>query len=144
MSSAALWWSVTGVLVALELATGTFYLLMLALGAAAGALAAHLHLASNAQLITAAVIGGLAIVGCYLVRRHLARGVPASADRNVNLDIGATLQISHWRADKTATVRYRGAPWTAIYRGSGAPVPGSYRITEIVGSQLVVTLSEAS
>ena len=35
------WWLAAGVLVVAELATGTFYLLMLALGLAAGALAAH-------------------------------------------------------------------------------------------------------
>ncbi|NBW48225.1 MAG: NfeD family protein, partial [Betaproteobacteria bacterium] len=33
------WWIVAGVLVAIELATGTFYLLMLALGAVAAAVA---------------------------------------------------------------------------------------------------------
>lgn len=32
MSDATIWWVLTGVLVALELATGTFYLLMLGLG----------------------------------------------------------------------------------------------------------------
>ena len=35
------WWLLAGVLVAVELLTGTFYLLALALGAAAAALAAH-------------------------------------------------------------------------------------------------------
>ena len=38
-SHATTWWIVAGVLVAAELATGTFYLLMLALGAAAAAMA---------------------------------------------------------------------------------------------------------
>jgi len=41
---APVWWIATGVLIAVELATGTFYLLMLAVGAAAGAMAAHLGL----------------------------------------------------------------------------------------------------
>ncbi len=36
-SAPALWWVLAGVLVAVELATGTFYLLMLALGAATAA-----------------------------------------------------------------------------------------------------------
>ena len=40
-AASTVWWVVAGVLVAVELATGTFYLLMLALGAAAAALAAH-------------------------------------------------------------------------------------------------------
>jgi hypothetical protein len=42
LSASTLWWLATGALVVLELTSGTFYLLMLALGAAAGALAAHL------------------------------------------------------------------------------------------------------
>ena len=41
LSLSTWWWIVAGVLVAAELATGTFYLLMVAIGCAAGALAAH-------------------------------------------------------------------------------------------------------
>ncbi|MBA3625982.1 MAG: NfeD family protein, partial [Methylibium sp.] len=37
-SAATLWWIAAGVLIAAELATGTFYLLLLALGATAAAL----------------------------------------------------------------------------------------------------------
>ena len=40
MSHATIWWILTGSLVIAELLTGTFYLLMLAIGAAAGAMAA--------------------------------------------------------------------------------------------------------
>jgi membrane protein implicated in regulation of membrane protease activity len=40
-SATTVWWVLAGLAVALELATGTFYLLMLALGMAAGAIAAH-------------------------------------------------------------------------------------------------------
>ena len=40
MNDSTVWWLVTGVLVAAELMTGTFYLLMLAIGALAAALAA--------------------------------------------------------------------------------------------------------
>ena len=42
LSSASLWWVAAGIAVAVELATGTFYLLMIALGLAAAAIAAHL------------------------------------------------------------------------------------------------------
>ena len=40
MAFSTVWWLVTGGLIAVELLTGTFYLLMLSLGAAAAALAA--------------------------------------------------------------------------------------------------------
>ena len=138
MGEATLWWIIAGVLVAAELATGTFYLLMLALGAAAGAIAAHLGTANSMQMVAAALVGGVAVAGCYVVRKHYPKAPPASADRNVNLDIGETLTIERWNADGTATVRYRGAPWTAVYRNGPPPGPGLYRVVEVVGSQLVV------
>ena len=66
---ATLWWLATGALVAAELATGTFYLLMVALGCAAGALAAHAGLATTPQLATAALVGAvLAIVALFTAK----------------------------------------------------------------------------
>ena len=56
-----LWWLVCGALVALELATGTFYLLMLALGAVAAAVSAHAALGLSAQLAAAALVRGGAV-----------------------------------------------------------------------------------
>ena len=57
MSDSTLWWLLAGSTVALELFTGTFYLLMLAVGMAAGALAAHAGLGLVGQLIVAAITG---------------------------------------------------------------------------------------
>ena len=54
LSASTLWWLVAGALVAVELATGTFYLLMLSLGCVAGALAAHAGLSDTPQMVTAA------------------------------------------------------------------------------------------
>ena len=45
MSESTLWWLLAGAAVGLELVTGTFYLLMIALGLGAAAMAAHLGLA---------------------------------------------------------------------------------------------------
>lgn len=138
MTQAVVWWVLAGALVAVEAASGTFYLLMLALGVSAGALAAHAGLEPYAQIATAAVVGGVAVFACYLVRRRGPDAPSARADRSVNLDIGATLQIDAWQADHTAQVRYRGASWTAAYRGDGAPAAGRYRIVELSGSNLLV------
>ena len=44
LNASTLWWLATGVVVIVELLSGTFYLLMLAIGLAAGAVAAHLGL----------------------------------------------------------------------------------------------------
>ena len=58
LSVATFWWVLAGVAVAAELATGTFYLLMIALGLVGAALAAHLGLSVTLQVVTAAVVGG--------------------------------------------------------------------------------------
>ena len=62
MAYSTWWWIVTGVLVALELTTGTFYLLMLAIGGVSGALAAHAGASFATQMVVAALVGGVAVV----------------------------------------------------------------------------------
>ena len=54
LSAATLWWVAAGIAVAAELATGTFYLLMIALGLGAGAVAAHAGLSATWQVTAAA------------------------------------------------------------------------------------------
>lgn len=137
MSEASVWWVICGALVALEMLTLSFYLLMLALGAAAGAIAAHMGLPISGQLSVVAVVSAIAVTICYLLRsRPGAR--PARADRNVILDVGETVQIDLWNPDGTASVRYRGAQWTAVHRPGIPPTPGPHRVTELQGSRLVV------
>ncbi len=138
MADSTLWWIITGVLVALELATGTFYLLMLAIGSIAGALAAHSGFGTQAQMAVAAVVGAVAVFTCYWVRRRRPGDPSPRADRSVNLDVGELVQIDHWLPDGTAQIRYRGAPWTAVSRGATAPTPGRYRVIELEGSRLIV------
>lgn len=138
MSDASLWWLVGGALLALELLTLTFYLLMLALGAAAGALAAHLGAPLAVQLTAAAIVSAVAVVTCYLVRRRRPGDPSARAERSVNLDVDAIVHIDAWAPDGTATVRYRGAPWTAMLAPHAQPRPGPHRVTELVGSRLLV------
>jgi membrane protein implicated in regulation of membrane protease activity len=138
MADSTLWWLLTGAAVAVELLTGTFYLLMLALGLAAAALAAHLGASTPFQLVMAAIVGGGAVVGWHLQRRRGPKELPASANHDVNLDIGETVQVTRWHPDGTAQVKYRGAQWTAMPVPGAIPVAGAHRIREVVGSRLVV------
>ena len=140
MAESTLWWLLAGALVALELISGTFYLLMLALGAAAGAVAAHLGLAFTGQLVVAAVIGGGAVALWYKLNPRAGDGKPARANRDVNLDIGETVQIDQWAADGTSQIKYRGATWTAalLPEHAASAAPGPHRIQEVVGSRLMV------
>ena len=145
MEDTTLWWLAAGILVAAELVTGTFYLLMLALGLAAGALAAHAGLASTGQVLATALIGGGAVLAWHVWRRRNAgAALPASASRDVNLDVGETVQIDAWNGDGTASIKYRGAQWTAI-APTGRPErsSGAHRIVEVRGSQLIVEKIQA-
>ena len=132
------WWVATGLLVVLELTSGTFYLLMLAVGTAAGALAAHGGLTFPGQLVSAAVIGGAAVTLWH--RRRLARPAAPRAAENpdMNLDIGSRVQVEAWGADRQARVHYRGAAWGARFGGAGTPTPGEHVIVAVEGPLLVL------
>ena len=138
MAESTIWWLLVGTAVAVELATGTFYLLMLAIGLAAGALAAHVGAPLAAQLIAAAVVGGGAVAGWHLKRGKRPDEPIASANRDVNLDIGEVVQIDAWNRDGTASIKYRGANWTVIPVEGAIPVTGPHRVREVVGNRLVV------
>lgn len=136
--SATLWWIAAGVLVAAELATGTFYLLMLAAGAAAGAIAAHLGLSDAAQMLVAAVVGGAAVVAWHARRSRHPAPMPASSDPDVNLDIGQSVQVDAWSPDGFAQVQYRGAAWRARFIGTPPAQGGRHVIRAVEGSCLLL------
>lgn len=141
MSDSMLWWLLAGGAVVLELLTGTFYLLMLALGLAAGAMAAHAGLGVSAQLVACALVGSGAVVAWHLYRGKHPKGAPAQANPDVNLDVGSSIHIedaSRWTAEGTATVRYRGADWSAELASGSARAAGQYTIEQVRGSVLVL------
>ena len=137
MADSTLWWLMAGIAIAVELLTGTFYLLMLAVGLVSAALAAHAGLSNALQFVVAAVVGGGAVIAWHLVRPRQPAG-PASANRDVNLDIGETVQVDAWNSDGTASVKYRGANWTVVCVPGAAPAAGAHRVREVVGSRLIV------
>lgn len=138
MAESSIWWLLTGAAIVVELITGTFYLLMLAVGFAAAALAAHLGAHLTMQLVAAAFIGGGAVIAWHQLRGKKMRGEPAQSNQDVNMDIGQTVQVDGWNPDGTASVKYRGAVWTAeLFRGSNQAT-GAYRVVQVVGSRLVL------
>lgn len=139
MSDAEIWWVLAGVAVAIELTTGTFYLLMLAIGLAAGALASYFGLALNNQMLIAAAMGGGAVIFWHWQRSKSPPPLPANANPDVHLDIGEPVHVLRWDADGTASVHFRGAQWTAIAADPDVvPSPGHFRIKEMRGNRLVV------
>jgi membrane protein implicated in regulation of membrane protease activity len=130
------WWIVAGVLVAIELATGTFYLLMLALGAVAAAVAQMMDLPVSNQVVVAALVGGGATALWHLRRARHPQSAPAASNPDVLLDIGQVVMVQEWRADGTTRVAYRGSDWDAQLKPNSPAQAGSHRIVAVHGHRL--------
>lgn len=139
MSDANIWWLLAGSAVAVELMTGTFYLLMLAVGFTAGALATYLGFALIGQMLSAAAIGGGAVAAWHWRRSKSPASLKANANPDVHLDIGEAVHVVRWNVDGTASVLFRGAQWSAIAADPSEPAsPGNFRIKEMLGNRLVI------
>jgi membrane protein implicated in regulation of membrane protease activity len=136
------WWIVAGLLVAGELATGTFYVLMVAIGCVAGALASYASPTFALQAIVAAVIGGGAVVIWHRQRPMTQTGVAPAANRDINLDVGESVHVEAWNPDGTARIQYRGSGWNARYIGAGVPAPGVHVIAEVRHNELALRRPE--
>jgi membrane protein implicated in regulation of membrane protease activity len=135
MTAWMIWLVLAGALVILEMFSGTFYLLMIALGMVAGATAAWVGLAAELQVLLAALVGAAATTA---LRRRRPRKSDAARDPNINLDIGQSLHVTHWH-DGTARVTYRGALWDVELAHGAHAQAGQFVICEIRGSRLIVT-----
>jgi membrane protein implicated in regulation of membrane protease activity len=137
-----MWFVLAGVLVILEMFTGTFYLLMIGVGMTAGGVSALMGASGEVQLLVAAVVGVIATYGLRrsklgkVTRRDVAR------DPNVNLDIGQHVMVEAWSGSegeaRTARVTYRGAQWDVELEHGASARPGSFVIREVRGSRLIV------
>lgn len=138
MAPSTLWWLLAGTAVAIELVTGTFYLLMLAVGLAAAALSAHLGGSFTVQIVVAAVVSAGTVLGWRQYRKSQPNSLPANANRDVNLDIGETVQVDTWNTDGTSIVKYRGANWSVASVSGGPLSAGPHQVVEVMGSRLIV------
>ena len=147
MTDWMIWFAVACVLIILEMATGTFYLLMIAIGAAAGGVIALSGASGTWQCILAAVIAAVATFALRRSRFGQLENLDASRDPGVNLDIGQTLEVAEWRhaagATSTARVMYRGALWDIELASGGTAVAGQFRIQEVQGNRLIVINNNA-
>ena len=138
MAQSSIWWLLAGVAVAIELATGTFYLLMIGIGMMAAAIAAHLGLPLTGQILTAAFVGGGSVAVWHWQNGNRPQAATANANPDVHIDIGESVQVDQWMPDGTASVKYRGANWTAIQATPALQMTGQFRIKEMLGNRLVV------
>jgi membrane protein implicated in regulation of membrane protease activity len=137
MSDWITWLALAAALTILEIFSGTFYLLMIALGALAGAAIAWFGAGAAAQLVLAGLVGSIATLLLHRGRRNRPR-----PDRNpdLNLDIGQTVQVAQWQAG-VARVSYRGALWDVELLSGADARPGLFVIREVRGNRLIVSNS---
>lgn len=138
MTQATIWWILAGLAVVAEVATGTFYLLMFAIGLAAAGGAAFFGFSTAVQIVVAAVVGGGSALAWHFLKsgKEAAAAAPANANSDVNMDIGSTVQVDQWNPDGTTSVQYRGSLWQASAFGTAATKAGRHRIKEVTGSRL--------
>ncbi|RZT42016.1 NfeD family protein [Cupriavidus agavae] len=139
MTSYYLWFAAAVVLIIAEMATGTFYLLMIAAGVAAGGLAALVGLDVPFQTLAAAIVAIIAIAALRRTRYGKLRRKDAGTDPDVNLDIGQELDVAAWDGFGRARVPYRGADWTVELLPGMDRAPGRFRIVEVRGTTLIVS-----
>lgn len=132
------WWVLAGILIAAELFTGTFYLLLLALGAVAAALVAWSGAGVSAQLIVAAIVSAGSVTAGYVWRSKRPSDASSGRNRDVILDVGELVEVSEWSKDGTAKVHYRGATWQAQIEPGSQAVAGPQRIVGMNGSALIL------
>lgn len=121
-------------LVMVELATGTFYMLVLALALSIGGFAAFFGYSAAIQYTVSAVAG---IIGTLILQR-VRRG-KAAHEPNQSLDIGQPIQSISWNQDGSARAVYRGAEWSAEPENKDTPRAGPLYIKEMRGSTLIIT-----
>ena len=135
-----LWIIVGMVLVIAELVTGTFYLLVLGVGAFAAAVVAW---AGGNALIQAFVGGAVAIGGAWFVHHWHEAHRKADEGRANFLDRGQPVVLEQWANESAglARVKYRGTSWDARVAGAAAkPVPGSTLYIDAQEGQTLVVV----
>jgi membrane protein implicated in regulation of membrane protease activity len=138
---AYLLWVIAGIaLVIAELATGTFYLLVIGIAAFAGAAMAYLQ---QSFWLAAVVSAGVAAGGVIGVSRYRA---PRAGRNSGSLDVGQTVVFEAWvsEGDRLARVRYRNSTWDARVLEPGALETGRVlHIRSVDGNTLQVSIAPA-
>ncbi len=123
MESHLLWIVAGFILVIVEIVTGTFYLLVIGVGAFAGAAVAWAGGGYLAQAIGACVV---ALAGTWLVNRWRRTRRSGSVKDNF-LDLGQPVVLESWvdAGSRTARVKYRGTTWDARVAAGAHAEPGT-------------------
>jgi membrane protein implicated in regulation of membrane protease activity len=139
MMDQTLVWVIAGIaLVIAELATGTFYLLVLAVAAFAGAAMAYFQQSFWLAAVISAAVAAIGVIGVSRFR------APAAPKGGASLDVGQTVVFESWRseADRMARVRYRNSTWDARVIDAGPLEAGRVlHIRGVDGNTLQVSVA---
>src|SRR3982074_3867214 len=133
MSAYWIWWIAAAAVVAAELLTGTFYLLVVGIALAFGGAAAWFDASVPLQWLIAAALGVIGTVVLQRWKRNLALRTPAQQ----GLDIGQMVQGQSWGPAGTARVAYRGGTWDAEVATPDMPHTETMYIAGMRGSVLL-------
>ncbi|MEI7455446.1 MAG: NfeD family protein [Nitrosomonadales bacterium] len=126
------WFLLALILLGLEMATATFYMLVLSVAMAVAGFSAMLSvsLAWQFALCALAVMLGLGILRILKM--------PFRPDQS-SLDIGQPVEVLIWHDNGSARVAYRGAEWDAELESADLPHQGTFYISAVQGATLILT-----
>lgn len=133
LSSYIIWWIMAAVLVGVELATGTFYLLAVGAAFVVGGLAAWVGFEGWVQFAVASIASVVGVSAAHRWRKSRTQPPPMPG-----LDIGQAVKVIEWRDNGTARVQYRGSYWDAELATPQTPRQESMVIEAMRGSVLVI------
>jgi membrane protein implicated in regulation of membrane protease activity len=128
------WWIAAAILIAMELLTGTFYLLAIGVAFALGGIAAWLGAPAEMQFGIAGVLAVALTIAAHRLR--LGRLTPPPQP---SLDLGQAVRVATWNSDGTARVAYRGSTWDAELESMAVPRAETLYIVGTRGSVLVLS-----
>lgn len=132
MENYAYWFLIALVMLALEMMTGTFYILVIGIALAIGGLVALCGLNLTAQISISAIVG---IIGTVIL--HSKKGLAFDTLQNPN--VGEQVKVLVWREGGKARVSYRGSEWDAEIASPDVPQDQTLYIQEMRGSTLVLS-----
>ncbi len=131
------WLIVAAVLLATELASGTFYLLMLAIAATAAWFAQLTGASFLSQASVFLVTSAILVTWVYRYRKQ--KNSASSNNTDDILDAGEIVSVSEWH-NGIGHTHYRGSVWQTVLQTPNAhPQAGEYRIVRFEGTRLMVT-----
>lgn len=134
MESHYYWLLLAAALLALEMATGTFYMLVLGVAVAIGGLAAWGGLELTWQLSLSALTG---ITGTLILQRK--KNAETTEARDLNPNLGEQVRVLAWGDGGKLRVHYRGTEWDAELATADTPRDTPLYIQAMRGSTLILT-----